>query len=61
MMNWIIESAEGELVAMDCTKDEALSLARELTVIIDEPVSVQDVVNGEEVVILPDGSVEHQQ
>ncbi len=60
-MDWIVESAEGELLGMDLTKEEAVTMAKLLSETRDEPVSVQNIVKGEEIVILPSGSNDHHQ
>ena len=57
-MDWIIESAEGDILLADLEKDEAIEKARSLTSERDEPVSVQNVQTGQEIVYLPDGGTE---
>ena len=61
IMDWIIESAEGDILHTDLMKDEALQKARNLTETRDEPVSVQNIKTGEEIVTLPGGDSEHHQ
>lgn len=60
-MDWIIESAEGDLLETDLTESEALNKARTLSETRDEPVSVQHVPTGKEIVILPDSDTEYHQ
>ena len=57
MKDWIVEDSEGELLAMDLTKDEATEIARRI--IDDEPVSTQNLATGEEIIYLPNGEIEH--
>ena len=58
-MDWIIESAEGDILLTDLDKEQAEEKARSLVSERDEPVSVQNVQTGEEIVYMPDGQVEH--
>ncbi|MXY21605.1 MAG: hypothetical protein F4Y49_09775 [Dehalococcoidia bacterium] len=57
-MDWIIESAEGDILLADLEKDEAIEKARSLTEARDEPVSVQNIQTGQEIVYLPGGETE---
>ena len=60
-MDWFIESAEGELLAMDLTKEQAVEMARQLVEIRGEPMSLQNIKTSEEVVYMPGGEIEHHE
>ena len=58
-VDWIIESAEGEVLETDLTRTEAIAKARKMSELRNKPISVQNVYTGEEIVALPDGETEH--
>ena len=57
-MDWIIESAEGDILIADLEKGQAEEKARSMAETRNEPVSVQNVKTGHEIVYLPDGQTE---
>ena len=57
-LDWVVESAEGDILETDLTRTEAVSEARKLAESGDKPISAQNIYTGEEIVYLPDGTIE---